>query len=57
MNEWERKEAELLKKENAYLDEYNIIQKLFDNDMYFLIVFAILLMLGFNIGFLIGMVL
>ncbi len=54
---WEIKEEELLAKENAYLEQYNMVEKLFDNDLYFVLIFAILLMLGFNIGFLIGSIL
>lgn len=57
MTDWELQEAELLKKENAYLEKYNWFQKVFDNDLYFPIVLLVMCALGFNIGFLIGLVL
>ena len=57
MTDWELQEAELLKKENAYLEKYNLIQKVFDNNLYFPIVLLVMCALGFNIGFLIGLAL
>ena len=54
MNEWQRKEAELLKKENAYLERYNWFEKIIDNHLYFCIFLVLVWVVAWNIGLLIG---
>lgn len=54
---WELKEEELLKKEYAYLENYNWFEKIIDNHLYFIIFIVVAMSLGFDIGFLIGMML
>ena len=54
MKPWEIQEAELLKKENAYLEKYNWFEKIMDNHLYFCIFWVVVCMLGFDLGFLIG---
>ena len=57
MNYWEEKEAALLKKENAYLEKLNFLEKIVDNNMLFPVFLLVVCLLGFNIGFLIGLAL
>lgn len=51
---WEIQEEELLKKEYAYLEKYNWFEKMIDNHLYYCIFMVIVMMLGFDLGFLIG---
>ena len=53
----ERMDREDREREERYLENLGVIGRLFDNHLYFCIVFAILALGGFNIGFLIGMML
>ena len=57
MNEWQRKEAELLKKENAYLERYNWFEKIIDNHLYYCIFLVLVWVVAWNIGLLIGFML
>jgi hypothetical protein len=51
---WEIQEAELLARENAYLERYNWFEKIIDNHLFYLLFLAIVCMISFNIGLLIG---
>ena len=57
MKPWEIQEAELLKKEYAYIEKFNWFEKIMDNHLYFCIFWLVVCCLGFNIGFLIGLAL
>jgi len=57
MKPWEIKEAELLAKETAYLKNYNWLEKIADNELYYMIALVLLMTLGFDFGVLIGLML
>jgi hypothetical protein len=57
MKEWEQREAELLRKENAWLDELNPFMKMVDSNIGFLLMFIISIPIAFAIGTVIGLML
>ena len=57
MKPWEVQEAELLKKENAYLEQYNWFEKIIDNHLYYCIFLVFSCIIACNIGLLIGFML
>lgn len=57
MKPWEVQEAELLKKENAYLEQYNWFEKIIDNHLYYCIFLVLSCIIACNIGLLIGFML
>jgi hypothetical protein len=57
MHYWEQQEQELLRKENAWLDELSPFMKLVDNNITFGVLFLTINLLGFGIGLAIGVML
>ena len=57
MKEWERREMELLRKENAYYDAYTPFEKFIDNDWTYMLGIVILVPACMCVGLLIGLVL
>ena len=53
----QRLEIEDRERERKFLESLGPVGRLFENNLYFCIVFFILIFAGFNIGFLIGMML
>ena len=54
---WQLKEEELLRMENAYLERYTPFEKLIDNHWTFVLLFVLILMIGFCVGLGIGFLL
>jgi hypothetical protein len=57
MNEWQRRELEQLRKENAWLDELSPFMKLVDNTLTFCLLYFFACLVGFLIGLGIGVML
>ena len=57
MKEWERREAELLRKENAWYEELHPFMRMIDNPLYFCVFLFGICALAFHVGVLIGMML
>jgi len=57
MNEFERRELELQRKENAWYDTLNPFMKLIDNNYTFFAVLATVNLLAFGLGLLIALIL
>ena len=54
MNYWQQKEAELLKKENAWLDDLGPFMQLIDSHIGFVAALSLLSSVGFIVGLAIG---
>ena len=57
MKEWQLKELELQRKENAWFDELPEWMKVIDNHFYFVLVLLLILPISFGIGLGIGLLL
>lgn len=57
MMEWQRREAELLARENAWYNNLSPFMKLVDNHLYYCIMMIFILPVGFLIGLGIGLML
>ena len=57
MKEWQRREAELLARENAWYDSLPPFMKLVDNHLYFCIMYLIMIPYAVIIGIGIGLLL
>ena len=57
MKEWQLKELELRRKENAWFDELPGWMKVVDNHLYFVLILVLVFPIGFGIGLGIGFLL
>ena len=57
MNEWQRREAELLARENAWYNSLPPFMKLVDNHLYFCIMYLAMIPFAFAIGLVFGLLL
>lgn len=56
MKPWEIKEAELLKRENAYLENLNWFEKIVHNHLYYCIFLVAVWLVSWSVGLIIGVI-
>ena len=57
MQEWEQREMELQRQENAWFDKLNPFMKMIDNPLYYMLSLLMVAVFCFGIGVLIGVML
>lgn len=54
MNEWQQREQDLLRAENAWLEDLNPLLKMVDNWVYYVLALALMLPTAFMLGVALG---